>query len=135
MFQRTDPRILRGPQSRSWSWPLLYLSHDESRLYTVSTGSRERRKIHQKRRCIETTSVTFVLSALHCRNPALAPPETHEGRSALPPTPGQQSPAEASVHSRTMSPLATQGMLILEHILFFCIFLHSLSFSSFTFSS
>ena len=82
MFQRTDPRILRGPQSRSWSWPLLYLSHDESRLQTVSTRSRERRKIHQKRRCTETTSVTFVLSALHCRNPPLAPPETHEGRSA-----------------------------------------------------
>ena len=50
MFQRTDPRILRSPQSWSWSWPLLYLSHDESRLYTVSTRSRERRKIHQKRR-------------------------------------------------------------------------------------
>lgn len=38
MFQGTDPRILRGPQSRSWSWPLLYFSHDESRLYNISTA-------------------------------------------------------------------------------------------------
>lgn len=38
MFQGTDPRILWGPQSRSWSRPLLYFSHDESRLYNVSTA-------------------------------------------------------------------------------------------------
>lgn len=33
-----------------------------------------------------------------------------------------------SVHSLAMSPLVTQGMQIFVHILFFCIFLHILSF-------
>lgn len=38
MLQGTDPRILRGPQSRSWSWPLLYFSHDGGRLFRISTA-------------------------------------------------------------------------------------------------
>lgn len=42
----------------------------------------KRRKIHEKARLTETTSVTFVLYALHCRNTPLPPPPKHEGWSA-----------------------------------------------------
>lgn len=51
MLQGTDPRILRGPQSRSWSWPLLYFSHDGGRLFRICRKPWER-KTHQKRRLI-----------------------------------------------------------------------------------
>lgn len=101
-------------------------------IYSIYRKQREKKETSEEK--TETTAVTSVLYALHCRNPPLLPRKHMRARQ--PPTPlGQQSPAEASVHSRTMSPLAIQGMLIFEHILFFCIFLHSLSFSSFTLSS
>lgn len=115
MFQSTDPRILRGPKSRPRSWPLLNFSHDDSRLYNIC-----RKK---------NTSIR--------RGDSFKPPTEHRGSSTLYrgnfPEPRQalrHLRSHHKAHSLTMSPSATQGLQILVHILFFCIILHILFFSS-----
>lgn len=55
MFQGTDPWILWGPQSRSWSWLLLYFSHDE-RSYNICRKQWER-EIHQSERRLGDTLI------------------------------------------------------------------------------